>query len=133
MLDVIKKKVMDLSIVFERDFNGGNLLGQSAVSLKLISPPVQPTELYVFVSFNFSAQSMTDEFKITAEISMVVGFNEKSKVKNEDLFNAITVTHEHLQSIVNSIFSTQNSAPIVSPIEYDDISDTLDEHIQSLA
>lgn len=74
---------------------------------------------------------MTNEFELKANLVVPFYLTHKSSISKNDFYNCIELTKDHLQKIINATFSGQNPLT-VSPIGFDDISDILDEHIQSL-
>ena len=131
MTKITKKKVIELSIVFERDFTGGDALGQSSVVLQPIIPPSHPQQVLVYNTFTFSFKSLSNDFELQAKIVMMAKFEDKYQIEKQDLFETVVMCEKHLQSIIDAAFSLQNP-PTVAPIEYNEIEDKLDEHIQAL-
>lgn len=126
-----QNRILSLSINFETDFPGGDVLGQSSVSLSPIVPDSDLNSVHVFVTFTFTCQSMNADFNLNSELVLPFYLTPKQKVEKTDLFKCVELTKKHLQDILTVVFSGQNSL-IVASIEYDDISEKLDEHINNL-
>lgn len=126
-----QNRILSLSLNFETDFPGGDVLAQSSVSLSPIVADSDINSVHVFVTFTFGCQSMNADFNLNSELVIPFYLTPKQKIEKSDLFKCIELTKKHLQDIISVVFSGQNSL-IVAPIEYDDISDKLDEHINNL-
>lgn len=132
MVIIKQNRILSLNISFDIDFSGGDVLAQSSVSLKPIIVPSDKDSVHLFVDFNFTCESMKDDFDLNAELVMPFHLTNKSEIKQEDFYKCIDFTKDRLQKIINSIFEGQKNSLIVAPIEIDEISDKLDEHIQNL-
>lgn len=126
-----QKKILSLNISFDKDFVGGDVIAQSTVKLTPIIPPSDNTSVYLVIEFGCTCDAMTNDFKLKAELTIPFYLNKKSDIQKTDFYKCVELTKDHLQNIINAIFAGQNPL-IVPPVEFDDLEDKLDEHIQSL-
>ena len=131
MNKVTTKRVRELSISFEIEFMGGDLMGQSSVDTQSIIPPVSPNQVIFFITFYFSCNSLINEFKMESKIVMSFSFPNKADINKNDLFETVEESRIHLQKIINQIFSLQKP-PIVSEITFSEIENKLERHIRDL-
>lgn len=106
-------------------------MGQSEVEIKQIIAPSDPNTVFLFVTYFSMNESVSDDFKIEAEITICYILSPATLVTQKDLYECIQQTKDHLQRIINVIFE-EHPTPVVAPISFSDLSDTLDERIQDL-
>jgi len=126
-----QNRILSLSLNFESDFPGGDVLGESSVSLSPIVSESDLNSVHVFVTITFTCQSLNTDFNLNSELVIPFYLTPKQKIKKLDLFKCVELAKKHLQDIITVVFAGQNSL-IVAPIEYGEISDKLDEHINNL-
>ena len=130
-VSIKQKKILSLNLSFNEDFKGGNTLSESLVALTPIIAPSEPHEVFLAVDFDFSCDSMADDFKLKANIVIPFVLSMTSDIQKEDLYKCVELTKEYLQNIITATFAGQR--PIkVSTIGIDVLSDILDNHIKTI-
>jgi len=126
-----QKKVLSLNLSFNEDFKGRELLKDAQVSVSPIIDPSEPDDVFLVVDFDFNCDSMSDDFKLRANIEIAFVLNKTSDIQKTDFYKCVELTKEHLQNIINATFDGQT--PInVSTIGIDVLSDMLDDKIQTI-
>ena len=70
--------------------------------------------------------------KLNAEMALPFKLTNRTSVSKDDLFKCVELSKDFLQNIFNAVFSGQKNVLIVNPISLEDLSDTLNKHIQNL-
>ena len=126
-----QKKIISLNLSFNTDFKGGNTLAESLVAITPIIAPFEPNEVFLAVDFDFSCDSMSDDFKLKANIVIPFVLSKTSDIQKTDFYKCVGLTKEHLQNIITATFAGQR--PIkVSTIGIDVLSDMLDDNIKKI-
>jgi hypothetical protein len=132
MAEVTKYRTMSMNISFDKEFMGGNLLGGPSTIINAYSSESAPDVVYAFIQFFFECQSMSDEFKLNAELSISYKITPKSEIKDADLYDCVESSRNSLQEIFNITFSGQRSIIQIPKIPYDVVSGNIDEQMQNL-
>lgn len=130
-MEIFQLRVAELNIKFEHEFIGGNLMGQSSVIIHPVIVPSAPNDVFVQVSFYSKTECIENNFNLDTSIVKRFKLTNHAEVNEHSLFECIDLTRCHLQKVLYSIFGESRS-PLVPAVEYDDISETLTEHLRNL-
>jgi hypothetical protein len=131
-MTIKQHSVLEFDVSFDRPFEGGDSLKQSSVKLVPIIMPDDKNSVYLVVIHTFKTNSLTSEFLFESYVSIPFLLTPAIDVKPMDIYKCVQLTRDYLQNVLKLVFINQKSILEVVPIAFEEISDTLDEHINDL-
>jgi len=124
------KAVYAVDISFNNFYEGGMAEAESTVSLRSIQLPGNMTDVCIHVIWNSIVESISKEFKLNAAVTISFDLL-KAKLNAKAIFDCIGFTEKHLQEVVAKIFAGK-SHPVIAPVPYEEVKDTISEHLERL-
>jgi hypothetical protein len=125
------KAVYAVDISFNNFYEGGMAEAESTVSLRSIQLPGNLTDVCIHVIWNSIVESISREFKLNAAVTISFDLL-KAKLNAKAIFDCICFTEKHLQEVVAKIFAGK-SYPVIAPVPYEEVKDTIEEHLGRLS
>jgi len=125
------KVVYAVDISVNNSYEGGIAQAESSVSLRSIQLPGNMTDVCIHVIWNSIVETLSKEFKLKAAITISFDLL-KAKLNAKAIFDCIGFTERHLQEVVAKIFAGK-LYPVIAPVPYEEVKDTIKEHLDRLS
>jgi hypothetical protein len=131
-MDIKQLSVLELNINFNKPFEGGNVLNHSHVTFKQTKVDELPNNIYLEISFKFTVTSLFNDFAFKVDTRIPFLLSPIINIDRQTIFDCIQMTTTYLQNILNEIFVNQRNVLEVSLVDFDEISESVDELLKSL-